>query len=79
MDNGAYINLLAELGSYTKKYFNRINVQAPSSYFSTFPLPDILINLSDLHCNIIPDPDIRPVQICLLPPLCNCAKREALG
>ena len=27
MDNGVYVNLLAELGAYTKKYFNRLNLE----------------------------------------------------
>ena len=45
---------------------------------SNFPLPDLLINLSDLHCDRIPHPDIRPVPLCLLPTLCNFANMEAI-
>ena len=45
----------------------------------TFPLPDLLINLSDLHCDIIHHHDRRLVLLCLLPPLCDCANREYLG
>ena len=32
MDNGSYINLLVELGEYTKKDFNRLNVKFVRKY-----------------------------------------------
>ena len=44
-----------------------------------FYLPDLLIYLYDLQCDISPHPDLRLVPICLLPFLCNCANREALS
>ena len=38
---------------------------------STFPLPDILINISDLHCDRRLHPDLFPVPFPLFPPLRN--------
>ena len=49
------------------------------THTSTFPLPDILINLSDLHCHRSPHSNLRPVPLFILPPLHNCANSEALG
>ena len=46
---------------------------------STFSLTDLLIDISELHCDRNPYPDILPVLLCLLPTLCNGANREALG
>ena len=46
---------------------------------STFPLLDLLIDISNLHCGRSPHPDIRLVLLCLLTSFRNCANREALG
>ena len=45
---------------------------------SNFSLLDLLINLSDLHCDRSALTDLRPVPLCLLPPLLNCANRKLL-
>ena len=41
---------------------------------SDFSIPDILIDLSDLHHHKIPQPDLRLVLLCLISFLCNCDK-----
>ena len=49
-----------------------------SPRISHFYLPDLLIDLSDLHCDKSPHPDLCPVPILLLPTTHNCANREAI-
>ena len=38
------------------------------------PLPDLFIDIFDLHWHKIPHPDLRLVPLCLVFILCNCAK-----
>ena len=69
--------------AYIKKAADVVHLSGVATHsiliLLTFSLPDLLIDLSDLHCDRSPHTDLRPIPLCLLLPLCSCANREALG
>ena len=46
---------------------------------SAFSLSDLLIDISNLHCDRSRHPNLHVFLLCSLPHLRNCAKRGFLG